>query len=109
MKREFTDADRQILWLHLMGLHKEAKWTECAARYEEARANSDEQSMAFLDDAIIQVSIMYRQYDYGWQVYENMRVYADNTPAVIVTLCWKAFFSKGKDDQRAYPKDQVIS
>jgi len=107
-KKYPSEAEKHVLWFYLTSLLKEAKWSECAERYEEARVNAEDQThAAYLDDAIIQVSLTYHQYDYGWKVYEAMKALNEHSPAIAMTLCWKAFFAKDKNGDRLLSKEQV--
>jgi hypothetical protein len=87
---------------------KEAKWSDCTERYTEAKANTEGHGNAHLDNAIMAVSITYRQYEYGWSVYEQMKEMDRNSPAIVMSICWKAFFARNPDTkERVHTRDQV--
>jgi hypothetical protein len=123
---EGDEAQSSVLWLFFTTLVREAKWSDCVDRYEQAKLNvvppallpntvkNQEQFVAqahtFLDNAMLEVSLIYEEYEYAWGVYEQMKNGGDrHTVVVLMTIIWKAFFSVHKRSKSQSPMSSVDS
>lgn len=77
--------------MHFNEIYRDVHWTDISQRYEDVRINSSGIESVHLDNAFIDVALTYRQFDVGWNVYENMKRLNKHTPIKMMNLCWKAF------------------
>ena len=103
-------AEQHVLWFYFTSLVKEAKWSDCMERFAEAKANTERAGWTHLDNAIMAVSLTYRQYEYGWSVYEQMKEMDRNSAAIVMSLCYKAFFARNPETKEpVHSKSEVFS
>lgn len=62
--------------------------------YEDTRDISQEHEHLALDNAMIDLCISYRQYEYGWKLYEKMKSMDRHTSRIVSQLCLKGFFGE---------------
>ncbi|KAI8377824.1 uncharacterized protein BYT42DRAFT_645387 [Radiomyces spectabilis] len=116
-----SDEDKFNLWMYYQALLSETDWQQQKESYESARQdqerkarhdtpanlvdwarrrlsiqNVDEESgqaaKIDIDNTMIYISLRNSQYEYGWQVYENMKDAVNKfTPRVTMHLCWTAY------------------
>jgi hypothetical protein len=62
--------------------------------YEDTRDMSQEHEHLALDNAMIDLCISYRHYEYGWKLYEKMKSMDRHTSRIVSQLCLKGFFEE---------------
>lgn len=91
IQRKSNVDEQNIMWLLYNSSSKDAKWTECIKRYEDAKEISTNQARPYLDNAMIEVAIVYEEFEYGWSVYEGMLKIDLHTCPLALNLCLKSF------------------
>ncbi|RKP21974.1 hypothetical protein ROZALSC1DRAFT_26631 [Rozella allomycis CSF55] len=106
--REFIDSsnhneggiDKKLLKYWYSSMSLQVKWKEMMRLYEEAKLNTLDSEHLALDNAIMDVSLNYGQYEYAWKVYESIKQMDRNTARIVATLCRCAFFSDKSPDAK---------
>lgn len=89
-----------VLWLYFMSLVREAKWSDCMERYEEAKVNQTvETRNTNLDSCMMEVSTTYNEFEYGWLVFNQIKKLDRYSIIAATMLTWKAYFCADNDNQ----------
>jgi hypothetical protein len=85
------ENEKSSLWLYYETLLRESRWANCIARYENAKGLSIRNHRHDLDNSMIEVCLTYEEFEFAWQVYENMSHVNSLTILAIITICRRAF------------------